>query len=179
MHVSRSSRLRFTGGSSANTEGIPRGLASSQRGLGEEKAPTIGLSLALEKVEQFGAQCLIKVSPKTSLKASPSLKTSRPLNKSHGSATFLLTLRAGCAFGPVKIPPGATVALAPGRSCPYLPPPPPFPSFEGWFWAAFLALALAALAFFFSFCSLRHSGGKVHLGSWRFLHTRQKRGLRS
>ena len=171
--VSRSSLRRFEGGSSKTTEGIPLGLSSSLRGFGEKATPTIGLSLALEKVEQFGAQCLIKLSSKDFLRALPSLKTSRPLNKSQGSATFLLTLRACCADSPVKNPPGAMVATAPGRRCPYLPSRPSLPSFEGRLLAAFLALAWASLAFFLSFCSLRHSGGKAHRGSWRFLHTRQ------
>ena len=54
--VSRSNFLRFAGGSSGTTHGISLGQVSFLKGFGALVAPGIGLSLALEKLERFGAQ---------------------------------------------------------------------------------------------------------------------------
>ena len=72
---------------SETSEGIPFGNSSDLMGLGEFLTPGIGISLALEKVAQFGAQCSRSALKRSESKVFLCLKTHLPLNKSHGSST--------------------------------------------------------------------------------------------
>lgn len=135
----------------ANSSGIPAGCPSSLKGLGGFFTPGIGISLALEKVAQLGAQCSNSDFSKSSCNSLRCLKMHLPLRMSQGSKTLSplgeqtpvpkasLLLCAAC----VGLALFADSAAAVGnRPCPYDP---------CWSLRSASALAVAALCFALAF----------------------------
>ena len=118
MRVSSSNFLFLEAGSFAKTLGIPSENSSFLRGLNENLTTGIGRSLALEKVEQLGAQCLNSETLNSESNKGLLRKTSNPLSKSQGSRTAFFLLRLSEEVWKVLCPPGRLAAGLPGRRCP-------------------------------------------------------------
>ena len=162
ISVSRFTFLLLAAGSFSKASGIPFGNRSFLNGFGENLTPGIGFSRAREKVEQFGAQCLMRVASNSRFKTALWVKTSRPLSKSHGSRTALLFPQSLEESLRDLSPPERWAAARPKRSCPYLSasfcPPLRFPF-------PFASLCFCLFSFFLRFCSALHSGVSSQRGS--------------
>jgi len=87
MRESQSSLARCFPLILCTSSGIPNGWAPDRTGRGAFGTPAMGISRALLKVAQFGAQCLNQASFNSRFNLSTSTKTSKPRSKSQGSKT--------------------------------------------------------------------------------------------
>ena len=158
----------------ATSAGIPVGNSSDLKGKGGFLTFGIGISLAREKVAQFGAQWLKSATSVSKERSSESTKTSRPRRMSQGGKIKKeersRVTKSPTHFFPPRSSVGRRFRL---RSCPYSPVfltgppsdlplvfPEPFPD------------SLAAF-FFLSRSNFLQPSGILQRGSWYFLQIMQ------